>query len=380
LATHLSSGWDSNAVTATAARLLAGTDARVLAFTSVPRAGCGSNVPFSRIGNEGDIAAETAALFPNVEHNLVAGSAASPLADLDLYLEAFDRPLYSLCNFVWLTAIREQARERGARVLLSGELGNWSISMAPYTLLADLIRQGRWREWWREARTLRKNRTGRLRGIAANSFGPWLPAPLWRSVQGLSSRAEDRAYSAIHPRLRGHIARERERQRAGLAWRPKNLFHDTIRALATYDYGELRKGTLAGWGVDERDPTSDRRLIEFCLSMPIEMLLKDGVRRPLAHAALSDRLPPAVLDQKRKGYQAADWHEGMTADRKTIADLIDRIASSPLAASVIDVPSLRQWVRDWPQDGWEDPHIMARYRNALLGALSAGHFILSADA
>jgi hypothetical protein len=30
------------------------------------------------------------------------------------------------------------------------------------------------------------------------------------------------------------------------------------------------------------------------------MLMKDGVRRPLARAALSDRLPPVLLNEKRK--------------------------------------------------------------------------------
>lgn len=377
VATHLSGGWDSSTVTATAARLLSSSPTRVLAFTSAPRLGDRSGAPGQRIADEADLASATAALYDNIEHVIVRGTGTSPIARLDLYVKLFDRPVYNLCNFVWLTAIREQAQARGVRVLLTGENGNWTISSGPHTILADLIRQRRWLAWWREAGALARTRNARLRGIAANSFGPWVPDFLWKQVRGLSWRPETAEYTALHPHLRRHVEEERERLGVGLARRPKDNFAETVAAFHHYDFGDIRAGTLAGWGVDERDPTADRRLIEFCLSLPLDMLLRDGVRRPLARAALADRLPPAVLSERRKGYQAADWHEGMTADLPAIRDLIEEIGSNELASSIIDVPALRKWVAEWPNGGWDKPHIMARYRGALLGALSAGHFILS---
>jgi asparagine synthase (glutamine-hydrolysing) len=76
------------------------------------------------------------------------------------------------------------------------------------------------------------------------------------------------------------------------------------------DLGNYNKGMLAGWGLDWRDPTADRRLVEYCLSVPMEQYLGAGERRWLGRRALSDRLPAAVLDAKDRGYQAVDWHEG----------------------------------------------------------------------
>ncbi|HEX4737413.1 MAG TPA: asparagine synthase-related protein [Allosphingosinicella sp.] len=376
VATHLSAGWDSSSVTATAARL--DRDRHILAFTSVPRPGSEAPALGRGLANEGEIAAETAAMHPNVEHRLVPGAAASPIAELDLHHRLFDKPMTNLCNLVWLTEIRRQAQAAGARVLLTGENGNWTVSAAPYSLLADLIRERRWGAWLHEARALAAKRRMRLRGIAAKSFGPWLPSWLWNLGGGLSSRAETSAYAALHPDLARAMEQELEKEEIGSAWRPRDNFAATLQAFRHYDFGELRKGTLAGWGIDERDPTADRRLIEFCLSLPIEMLLKDGERRPLAHAALSDRLPRALLDETRKGYQAADWHEGMTRHRSEISQLLDRIAADPVAARLLDLESLRRWLRDWPSGGWEKPEVMARYRGALLTALSAGHFILAA--
>lgn len=148
-------------------------------------------------------------------------------------------------------------------------------------------------------------------------------------------------------------------------------------AFREMDFGQLRKGALAGWGVDERDATADRRLIEFCLSLPIDLLLKNGTRRPLARAALADRLPDAVLDEGRKGYQAADWSEGLTRGRAEIGKLLERIAADETASGLIDIDLLRGLVREWPQGGWTEWEIIGRYRTALLMSLAAGHFILS---
>ncbi len=59
----------------------------------------------------------------------------------------------------------------------------------------------------------------------------------------------------------------------GLAWRPKDNFQGTVDGLFAMDWGEYRKGVLGGWGLDKRDATADTRLIEFCLSLPLDLLL-----------------------------------------------------------------------------------------------------------
>lgn len=377
VATHLSGGWDSSAVTATAARLLTPVSGRVVAFTAIP-APDAANAPARKFADEGPAAALTAALYDNVDHVLVESSGASPLTVLARQNRFFERPLYNICNHVWLSQIRAAARDAGARVLLTGEIGNWTISAGPVSALADLVSQRRWGRWTREAAAMVRGRRARLRGIAANSFGPWVPAPLWRMVRNLSARGDARLESAVHPDWYARVVDERARSGGGLGRPSKDSFSRTVEAIGAMDYGEFRKGVLAGWGVDKRDPTADRRLIEFCLSLPVDMLLKDGVRRPLARAALSDRLPPGVLDETRKGYQAADWHCGLTADRAGIGELIEKIAADPDASRVIDVELLRTLLRDWPENGWEDGRILARYRTALLHALAAGAFILDA--
>ena len=88
-------------------------------------------------------------------------------------------------------------------------------------------------------------------------------------------------------------------------------------------------------------------------------------------------MAPEVLAERRKGYQSADWHEGLSGDVAGIARLGEDLAANETAARLIDVERLRGLVRDWPDSGWEDSRVMGAYRLGLLKGLTVGHFILA---
>jgi asparagine synthase (glutamine-hydrolysing) len=145
------------------------------------------------------------------------------------------------------------------------------------------------------------------------------------------------------------------------------------------DLGNYNKGVLGGWGIDTRDPTADRRLIEFCLSVPMEQILRGGKLRALARRALSDRLPADVLNEPRRGYQAADWHEGLTKGRNALALEVQRLEECKPAARLLDLRRMRRLVEDWPTAGWESDVVRIPYRLALLRGISVGHFLRKAS-
>ncbi len=121
---NLSAGLDSGAVTVTAARLLAPSGGKVVAFTAVPRAGYDGPDPRNRFGDEGPLAAATAAMYPNIEHVLIRSSKVSPLDGNDRNFFLFDRPMLSPSNMSWISAINHAARERKLGVMLVGTMGN----------------------------------------------------------------------------------------------------------------------------------------------------------------------------------------------------------------------------------------------------------------
>lgn len=141
------------------------------------------------------------------------------------------------------------------------------------------------------------------------------------------------------------------------------------------DPGDLNKGALGGWGVDWRDPLADKRLVEFCLSIPTDEYLYDGTPRALARKAFADRLPQAVLAESRVGYQAADWHEGLTAVHGHVVAELERLAACRPAARALNIEKMKGLTQNWPAGDWESSEIVSRYRLALLRGISAGHFL-----
>jgi asparagine synthase (glutamine-hydrolysing) len=378
---HLSAGLDSSAVAATAARLLAPSGGRVTAFTAVPREGYDLSGLSGVIADEGPLAAAAAAMHPNIDHVRIQGAGVSPLAELGRYFFLFERPFLNLCNGVWTSATLDEAKRRGLNVLLTGMLGNATFSFNGLQRLNLMLRRGRL--FGLAAETVRLRRHGtRLGTVAAQVLGPLLPRPAWRAVlrlRGVESRLAD--YTLLdEARVDSMRVRDRAAERGfDLDYRPTaDPTEFRLRMIRRTDPGNYMKGMLGGWGVDQRDPATDRRLIEFCLSVPLEQYLADGQQRALARRAFADRLPAQLLAEPRKGMQAPDWHEGLTAARGELAEEAAAIAECAEAAEAIDAPRMQRLVEDWPEGCWNDRDVSARYRLALLRGVSAGRFIRQA--
>jgi asparagine synthase (glutamine-hydrolysing) len=365
VASQLSAGLDSSAVTATAARL---TPGKVIAFTSVPQGGYYGPARRGTIPDEGPLAAATAALYANVEHVTVAAGTFHPLADIDRMFLLFERPVLNLVNFGWVGATLEGARARGCRVMLTGSFGNQTISYGGMDVLAQWLRRGRLVRLAREAYALHRGGS-RVGTIASQTLGPFLPPPVWKAIERVRGRGRELTdFTMIRPEAAASVEAWDFRTRLdGVAAR--------LEHMGRVDFGNYVKGQLGGWGIDSRDPTTDRRLIEFCLSVPAEQFVSRGMTRALARQAFADRLPSEVTGEVRKGYQAPDWHEGMAMGLGDIRAELRRIASVPGAAALVDLPRMERMLDQWPIGGWHRPEIFIPYRVALLRGVSAGHFL-----
>lgn len=381
---QLSAGLDSGAVTATAARLLAPSKGKVVAFTAVPRQGYDGPDPRNRFGDEGPLAAATAALYPNVEHVLIRSSGPSPLDAIERGFFLFDRPLLTPINMGWISAVNQAARERKLGILLTGAMGNMSLSYTGLELLPELLKQGRFVSLYRAAAHLVANSGMRWRGALVQTFGAYIPIRLWQWLNQtfLNQKQDVLDYTAIRTeRLTdldlGALARERNLDFSYRPW--KDGFAMRLWVMQRIDQGNLNKGVLGGWGVDWRDPTADKRLVDYCLSIPTGEFLVRGVPRALAKRALADRLPSAVLNERKKGYQAVDWHEAATAARPEIAAELERLAACAPAAKALDIERMKRLVENWPTSGWEHESVMRPYRLALLRGIAVGHFLRKAS-
>jgi len=366
VAAHLSAGLDSGSVAATAARLLAATERRVVAFTAVPREGAEADGPPGRLPDEGPLAAATAALYANMEHVRVRTDGRSPLDALGWVFELCGQPILNLCNQVWRDAICELARSRGLPVLLTGQAGNLTLS-------------------YKSSRPLRERLGGRglpglldeVRALTWTVGGAGLGG-VSRAIaaRARSSRPSSGA-SLLNPGRRAELGVPAETL---LTRRSPDTRSERLAALQRVDLADYAKGTLARWRIDERDPTADRRLVEFCLAVPDEQFRLGGIPSSLARRAMADRLPPVVLRQRARGLQAADWHSGFSDPKSELGDEVDRLAECRETARMLDISGMREAVEHWPSAGWHEPEVTRLYRYHLLRALSNGDFLRRAVA
>jgi asparagine synthase (glutamine-hydrolysing) len=371
---HLSAGLDSSIVTATAARQLA--PARLVAFTAVPTYPVADRR--GEIADEGPLAAATANLHANIEHIRVASSAGSAVALMDRQFQLFERPILNPSNALWSEAINDAAQARGIGVLLTGQIGNFTISHDGFQQLPMLLRGGNWRPLFALLRRLSRRGFG-VKGLAATTLGPFVSPAVWNRVSRLAGRDLPLgSYSALRTEAFDQLGVD-DRAKArnfDLSYRP---WADSVAmrlwGMKRVDLGVYNKGTLAGWGIDLRDPTADRRLIEFALRVPVGQYILEGVPRSLARRAFADRLPPEVIGEHRRGYQGADWHVQMAATRGDVAAELDSFVRCAGANAIIDVERLKVALDDWPEGGWHDEAIIRLYRHAMLRGVAAGHFL-----
>lgn len=370
---HLSAGLDSAAVASTAARLLAG-QGRVAAFTASPHPDHEPLHGRHLIADEAPLAAATAALYDNIDHHLVRAGNRSPLAALDRDYYLFDMPLLNRCNMTWWTGIHDEAKALGLRVMLTGEIGNMSLSYAGEEYLPELLRSGRLLELARVAAALLRTGTLRKRGLVGRLLFPFLPPAIERRVRGEHDAAIP-GHNAMAPTAlaRFQSGDQGAKTVSERAWR--DGFAMRLHVMGRHDPGNHNKGYLAGWKIDQRDPTGDRRLVEYMLAAPMADYVAGGRFRSLPRRVLADRLPPAVLGEPGKGRQGADWHLGLTAARAELREELDRLRASGVADSLLDLDRLDALERNWPSSGWASQKVQDDYRLALLRGISVGHFL-----
>lgn len=283
VACHLSAGLDSMSVAVTAAELLSERGGSISAITARPGPGHSLITPPGRLVDESTHAANVAAHHGNMQHVVVDSDHRSIAVDLIEARSRFDQPLTNPSNFGWFAASCSAAIDAGADRLLIAQSGNYSLSPEAGDFWWSLL--------WREG--------------AAGFIAEWRRKPSWkRAIKELS-----RGTAAT--RARPHIYRR-------------------LAALRSLDPGPFLKG-FELQGLQILDPTADRRLVELALTVPENLLVRNGDRRWLARELLRGRVPDKVLDEPRRGFQAADWLSRLRAEADVLGPMLDQATALGLA-------------------------------------------------
>lgn len=278
-------------------------------------------------------------------------------------------------NLGWYLAAWRAAAAAGARTLFTGEDGEMSI--AHYGSLHAIVRQGSIWHALRESWNLsRRNGRGLRRNLDAAFLGGRLAAHLWKGQRP----GDWTAISAIHPDLAASAGIRESLIEEGV---PGGYRHRRPGYAEAFDIYLRRRGgsvdniaalrTLTG--LTQTCPFADRRLLEFCFSLPESMFIRDGQFRWLARAAFRDVLPAAVRDNPSKASQNPEWFHNLCLRRPQLYEQLDRIEESALATRALDIPRLRALLDRWPASAEAAAATGPAYRSILIRGLHIGSFL-----
>jgi len=358
--------------------MLAAQGKTLAAYTAVPGPSFSGLVARGLIADEGPYAKQVAALYPNVRHRLVDSTGSDMLRELERIFPLLDLPTPGALNQVWADVIADRAAASGAKVLLCGALGNFTISYAGNELPRATFRSGHWLRAIQQARQLRRIGLSSGRNAASLTVFAALPWAIRFRVDPLI-RAVTLEGIAIDPeRAKGLDLLDRARRQFFEC--NTHLPHVMEQSFHNNQYGDHNAACSAGWGMDTRDPTADKRVYEFCAAIPPEQFVVGGRGRSLIRRAMRGRLPATVLDSREKGTQAADWYESLSAIQPQLSTELKALAKSPGARRLLDLERLRSAVDHWPQTAREAFEQAGLYEATLPRAISVGYFIRRCEA
>ncbi|WP_324808150.1 asparagine synthase-related protein [Sphingomonas sp. LY29] len=260
----------------------------------------------------------------------------------------------------------------GASVLFTGQVGNFTVSMGGSKALGDLLTQDGAAAWWRAATTIGGRSASSWRSVASVSFGPFLPAALYKAAVRVTGRGLD--FDASMPMLKGafRVSAERQRHRRTRDWRPERSYRDDVAHILTM-MEPISTSPLVHQGVEVRDPTGDRRLAERCLAIPAAHFVPIGTARPVYEAAFGARIPDAVRHSPIRGFQGADWNE--VIDPREVGAAFDRVGRNSIVREMIDRRAIDELLNRWPRTGGGRSDVYDLYVNKLLSTLSVAMFV-----
>lgn len=341
VASTLSAGLDSGAISVTAASQLAQKGERLQAFTAVP-SGDGTALAGDRLGNEWPLAAAVARGQGQMDHHAVTAAALLPVEGFRQALAIHGEPLHAAANMDWLLCLNRAAVARGCHVLLIGQFGNGGISWQGR--LGSQSGAVLWRHYG-------------LPTVLRERIRPLVPPAWLRDWQQwrlaghpFPPHRQLGEGSAINPELLKRLDLERVWRADASNLPPRTALEERCRFLqpGRTPVGALHAEAGRAAGLEVRDPSADVRVLSYTWSLPDRVFIdpETGTRRWLLRQSMAGRLCEAVRTNPIRGLQGADQVLRLRQGHQDVETALERLAQSPLAQTLLDLAKLKDsWRR-----------------------------------
>jgi len=351
----LSGGLDSSAITAMAASIF--PSKKIPSFCHVPRPGKTQQPVLNFDYDETRYIIDMQTKYPNLQVNYLRDDQCQLFEYCHELHPWLGQPPLNPTNMLWILLAIKKAQEQEIQTLITGQIGNFTISwngpkILPTTFLGSCRRQ----------LLLRKTILAQfLRGTRKKP---------WRYYSSVSNQL------AKKTGLFAHFCKPQK----------KDDCHHMDGRLEYFDEGNT--GIVAGshaqfrflYGVDISDISADKRIVEFCLRTPYHIFRNKEGTRLLIRKGLHALLPESIRTRTSRGIQAGDWYHKVERQKEEIAALLQTWHLSNLS-EYIDIAHLNKKFRNWNFSAVEKSrnkkynYLMREYNAKLLRGIEVARFI-----
>jgi asparagine synthase (glutamine-hydrolysing) len=311
----------------------------------------------------------------NVHHVPVDAAAYGVIQGIEYFLDAHDGPSHAASNQYWLQALNDAAFQSGAGALLTGQMGNATVSWAGNGSALHALLGG--------------YPATALRLFLHGEPNPWLTlkrqvlkpllTPGLRAFRHLKSPRSGswRPYSALNIHMASEVDLNSRMRAAGFD--PTFTFSplEDLRLRLFWPVFGIGFGILneiaARHSFSSLDPTANLSLVEFILRVPDDQFRVRGQSSWLMRRAFHNRLPDPVLNGQLRGHQAADVGHRILRELPAFRECLSSLDSLPEAQAFLDMPLLHRCLDDLVAK--VDPGTTANAGTILLRGLGVGLFL-----
>lgn len=239
------------------------------------------------------------------------------------------------------------ANQRQIRVMLDGLDGDVVVSHGIY-LLQELAQAGRWRQLWDQRRVAGIHQAHPWRFLWSYVWALQVKPKLWRGpLRQLEHFGSSSPAPLLSPALADRTGIEDYRRAQA---QHRQLFQ-SVRGMHYLNLtSDLIPSSLqsverlgATWGCEPRHPFFDRRLVEFCLSLPTEQKIDHGWTRIVLRRAMAGILPPQIQWRITKAHLGYSFNRGLLQrELDTLREIIH--CQSDLLGEILEMSAVESLI------------------------------------
>lgn len=353
---QLSGGLDSGSIVSFAGKGLRNLNKTLHTFSYVPPNDFKDFTPRNIMPDESPFIKSTVKYVGGIKARYLDFQGRDPYTEIQDFLEVMEMPYKFFENSFWLKGMFEQAQEEDVGVLLNGGRGNLSISWgSAIDFYALLLRKLSWVRLIKELDHYSKitggSRFRRLPLITRTAFPFLNHFQRNRNVYEFPSliNSELAKRTKVFNKLK-----ENGMDESGWFASPniyvqrKRHFTDVCHWNASNTLAAKLSLPYCLW---KRDPTNDIRVIRYCISLPENQYVQNGMDRALIRRSTENLLPDGVrLNQRIKGVQGADWVHRMIPHWNKFYDDIQQLSQDQLLMEYVNPAAIKESLQKVAKD------------------------------